>query len=351
MISRPNDMTTSNSRVYSPLPSAKSIRLLRLEAGVEREPISCSLIIIDNYALAPEYHAISYCWGDVNDASEITCNGWPFSVTKSLHGALVRLRDKPQSHLLWADAICINQPDNLERNQQVSIMRQIYIHASRVIIWLGHGDEHTEQALQIIRILAHGCGKQYLGFDYSSTLWLATIRGEPDKSKFFDAIRIVRPEHVPHTSWHSFWNFYQSDWFFRVWVIQEVTRSADVRLLCGTEDIEWDFVALAAAWPCIEEDRDRTVIWRKSHFITFDGFRHALFMWMQPSYTRMEVPFLALLDLVRGFHSTEPKDKVFALLQHPIVQIQQLGRYQNYPFDILDTVSHSTQGCRASDGT
>jgi hypothetical protein len=94
--------------VFSVLPSVNSIRLLCLQSGVDDEPISCSLVVIDDYVSAPEYYALSYCWGDANDTTELTCNGRSFPVTKNLYAALHRLRKKAQSQLVWADAICIN---------------------------------------------------------------------------------------------------------------------------------------------------------------------------------------------------------------------------------------------------
>jgi hypothetical protein len=39
--------------------------------------------------------------------------------------------------LLWADAICIDQNNILERNHQVEFMSQIYLLAASVHIWLG----------------------------------------------------------------------------------------------------------------------------------------------------------------------------------------------------------------------
>jgi hypothetical protein len=38
---------------------------------------------------------------------------------------------------LWIDAICINQKDTAERNEQVKQMGKIYKFAERVIVWLG----------------------------------------------------------------------------------------------------------------------------------------------------------------------------------------------------------------------
>ncbi|KAF2101207.1 HET-domain-containing protein, partial [Rhizodiscina lignyota] len=136
--------------VYSTLPSVNSIRLLRLQSLVQDEPVSCSLIVVDQYASGPEYHALSYCWGDANDTVELICSGRPFQVTKTLYAALRRLREKVPSQLVWADAICINQEDVTERNQQLLIMKQIFLYASRIFVWIGPGDEHSVPALNLI---------------------------------------------------------------------------------------------------------------------------------------------------------------------------------------------------------
>jgi hypothetical protein len=37
----------------------------------------------------------------------------------------------------WIDAICINQLDVPERNQQLAMMKWIYFRADTVVIWLG----------------------------------------------------------------------------------------------------------------------------------------------------------------------------------------------------------------------
>jgi hypothetical protein len=39
--------------------------------------------------------------------------------------------------LLWADAICINQMDPVEKASQILHMGEIYSQAHRVVVWLG----------------------------------------------------------------------------------------------------------------------------------------------------------------------------------------------------------------------
>jgi hypothetical protein len=312
----------NSTYVYSPLPSVNSIRLLCLRPGVSDEPISGYLIIIGDYVSAPEYHSLSYCWGDVNDTTGLTCNGMLLTVTKSLYAGLHSLRKKVQSQLVWADAICINQDDILERNQQVSIMNQIYLRASRVYIWIGSGDEDSVSALNLARSIGYGCCKKVYEHDPSPASWLIKLREEPDRTEIVRKITFAELEESSCTSWQPFWRLYQSDWFFRIWVIQEVRGCPDIWLICRDKEIEWDFVALAAIWAYKWPDRAPTNHFRKSHFPSYYGFQNTLFMWTRPLCTRREAPFPALLSLTRQFRSTDPRDKVFAMLQHSILQIR-----------------------------
>jgi len=59
--------------------------------------------------------------------------------------------DTTSSIRLWADAICVNQTDFSERNQQVSLMSMIYQSATMVISWLGPSDEQITRTLKTIQ--------------------------------------------------------------------------------------------------------------------------------------------------------------------------------------------------------
>lgn len=62
-------------------------------------------------------------------------------VISNLEELLLRLRDPDEWGTLWIDAICINQEDIEERNEQVHYMHKIYHTAAEVLIWLGPEDE------------------------------------------------------------------------------------------------------------------------------------------------------------------------------------------------------------------
>jgi hypothetical protein len=76
------------------------------------------------------------------------------AVTKNLHAALFRLRDRSLERILWIDALCIDQKNVEEKGQQVQLMAKIYSKAARVLVWLGETEDNSDIALERIRIAA-----------------------------------------------------------------------------------------------------------------------------------------------------------------------------------------------------
>lgn len=130
-------MADSCSRFYQyrPLPSERFIRLLELYPGHTNDNIKCSLreTTLED---APNYEAISYAWGDPINKVNVLCDKKIILVTLNLKNALHQLKLKDRSRILWADAICINQCDDLEKGSQVKLMARIYGKATRVCVWL-----------------------------------------------------------------------------------------------------------------------------------------------------------------------------------------------------------------------
>lgn len=54
-----------------------------------------------------------------------------------MFAALRHLRQPDDERVLWADAVCINQKDIVERGHQVAIMSPVYTSTTEVSVWLG----------------------------------------------------------------------------------------------------------------------------------------------------------------------------------------------------------------------
>lgn len=130
-----------NTFRYEPLDSnhAHPIRLLSLFPSPNfAADIECE-VFNTGFVNNPKFEALSYTWGNSTDVVPILLHGQIHQVTRNLATALRHLRDSHQAKVLWVDALCINQSDIAERNQQVSKMRDIYAvgGAQRVVVWLG----------------------------------------------------------------------------------------------------------------------------------------------------------------------------------------------------------------------
>ncbi len=126
--------------IYAPLCATRQeIRILILAPAQDfNAEICCDLshVSLDD---KPVYEALSYTWGDPQITKTVLLKGSSFQVTTNLATALRHLRHKDEPRVLWADAICINQANITEREQQVAIMSRIYTLASSDVLWLGLG--------------------------------------------------------------------------------------------------------------------------------------------------------------------------------------------------------------------
>jgi hypothetical protein len=145
-----NAMATNSPYPYQPLLYDDSTRLLILEPGNFTDPIRCRL---EHHRLGdkPQYAAVSYTWGEELPTHQICIDGFLMEVRDNLRQALLHFCNKEVPRTLWIDAVCLNQRDIPERNQQVRIMRRIYDNSKLTLVWLGDYSEADEIALQMLQ--------------------------------------------------------------------------------------------------------------------------------------------------------------------------------------------------------
>ena len=101
----------------------------------------------------PSYEAVSYAWSHVKGEGVILVSGDRTIVPAAAEEALRNLRYSDRPRTLWLDAICIDQENTEERNQQVALMHEIYKKTTRTVIWLGKADESTIVAIDTIKLI------------------------------------------------------------------------------------------------------------------------------------------------------------------------------------------------------
>ncbi|KAH9213665.1 heterokaryon incompatibility protein-domain-containing protein, partial [Leptodontidium sp. 2 PMI_412] len=120
--------------LYPPLKDS-DIRILILHPGQRDDIIRCDLI---SCPLKPDhklpYTALSHTWGSTHPSKNIRVNGCAVRIRQNLWLALGALRGETDTRTIWADVLCINQSEILERNRQVARMCDIYRNASCVTI-------------------------------------------------------------------------------------------------------------------------------------------------------------------------------------------------------------------------
>lgn len=205
---------------YQPLNSEnREIRLLRILPGRSVE-IECELIhaLLDDESL--QYEALSYTWGRPLFNYRIWINKRPHLVAKNLALALQQLRGAGHSRLIWIDALCINQSNWMERNEQVRLMRDIYTRARKgVVVWLGD-DSGYEEAIGLLH--------QAEGHNNPDAWFAATVGDEQYKS-----------------AWYNLSKFLTKDYWERIWIIQEVACSTSISVLCGQHRLNWSILVSA----------------------------------------------------------------------------------------------------------
>jgi hypothetical protein len=133
--SRPSDAT-----MHEPLPGPGWFRLLVIEPWyADNDKLRCNLRAVRLDDAAGRYSALSYSWSQpVRGAVQgLLCNGLAIDVGENLRLALENIRYRTLPRIVWVDALCINQDNPAERNQQVQLMGKIYQQAIETIVWLG----------------------------------------------------------------------------------------------------------------------------------------------------------------------------------------------------------------------
>jgi hypothetical protein len=296
---------------YQPLPNPTSMRLIKFKPSEKPDDISCSFVVTDT-TNPPRYIALSYVWGSAVNTVPITVEGQVIQVTRNLKDALRIFSITPA--LVWADALCINQQDITERNQQVSMMSTIYRKAANVTVWLGP-DEHNDAPVifEGIKALIEGCGAiieaggQFGHFDEETgDLHWQLENGQNCVSALPRAV--VDPDEDERARLER---FFRLPWFSRTWVVQEVGLASDATLLWGGLATEWPPIGLAAMFFV----RHCKALLRKLGLAA--EVERVFHIYTAFSPFTPQATFFHVISNVRRCDATDPRDKVFALLSHP----------------------------------
>ncbi|KAG5752873.1 hypothetical protein H9Q70_004508 [Fusarium xylarioides] len=223
---------------YQPLKSDE-LRLLHVQPG-DSDLIRVELRTVKSRT-SQRFWALSYVWGARESPATILLNDQLFSITRNLYNALCQYRqhtfegyDSEQA-LLWVDAICINQNDQVEKSIQVPRMSEIYGQCERVLAWLGPVDSDEEAHIcRLARSLKHfqspvDSVSDDLSEDDRIEAFMKSGRSDEESAIEVESVRKALRS-IGHRPW-----------FRRIWILQEaVLAKKQPILLCGAYELGYE---------------------------------------------------------------------------------------------------------------
>lgn len=213
--------------------SRAEIRLLVLpdRDAADTESISASFrtVSLDE---SPEFYALSYVWGSPTMTRPLHVNSTEVLISPNLeHIIRVLLGHEKglatvRGKAIWIDALCIDQDNIAEKEQQIPLMGQIYRQATRVLMWLGDARGHADWAMECM-----SDPDFYLA---------ASNRNKSQRSPTPDEIRLklIMEEDLEK---RAYWT--------RVWIGQEIVlANNDPLILCGRHCVPWSHYVNLLQW-------------------------------------------------------------------------------------------------------
>ncbi|KAG4439012.1 hypothetical protein IFR05_005528 [Cadophora sp. M221] len=310
---------------YTSLKNPESdLRLIQIASGQHGEDLKCTITVHSKHSLRrTKYNALSYTWGDVAVKVSITLNGKFFFVTPNLEGALRNLRcltpaERGKQLPLWVDAMCINQNDIEERDDQVRRMKDIYQSAEWVTIWLGNYYEPCDDRVLVNEarwgIENPGRGSEIdTGEATRLALCLGYMLADPAKDQtFVDGTKAYPPEVENVKAWVQLSRLFQRPWFERLWVIQEISVSQRAMVLCGKYMILWSQLEKAAQY--ILRPRGIPVPPHNQKILPLMGAHRMTQVSIKSMWNVDEKNILTILHSTQDTKCLDPRDRLYAIL-------------------------------------
>ncbi|KAI7788041.1 heterokaryon incompatibility protein-domain-containing protein [Diaporthe eres] len=258
---------------YEDLPSGTHIRFFILQQGRVDDPLIGSMKTAPLSDPSTKYEAVSYVWGtDVMDLL-ISVDGRKLPITKNLDAAL-------------------SQKDNDEKGYQVALMGQIYETSSCTMVCLGVGQRLAEA-------------------EHARNVAILVDKVEPTDPLVTDI------------KWMTSWNaMILHPWYYRRWVVQEVTRAPRACILWAGVEIDWRHILRFNYWLNLRAQHVTTTLTTPKQISSIHLQLYAsrykkeskLFTGELKLDRLKEMTTIDILGRGRSLQVGEPKDKIYALM-------------------------------------
>lgn len=282
---------------YKPIDLSKdAIRIIRLCKRQATEDIRCELFeaYLDQHE-GISYETVSYTWENQLNEATILLDGKEARVTSNLLAALSSLRLVDEDKILWIDALCIDQENDLEKGHQVSRMKLIYEYAERVIIWLGPSNDDID-ALMDSATEVERQDLQRMG----EKIWPDVRQSVLNSDKEYDHVGNFESRRL-----EGLQQLLRRAWFRRVWIIQEVAVANRAMIRCGWKSVPTRIFTLL---PQLMEQAVDPHVQAVLDVMPGPLRRKGDSWWNRDRH------LMSLLRKFRKSESTDPHDFVYALL-------------------------------------
>lgn len=212
----------------------------------------------------------------------------------------------------------------LERNHQVGIMGSVYSSSACAFIWLGHGVEDSDRALNLVDSLND---------------MMLEIDGHCDEDDFRDLVNDTFLA-LDYQTCMEFAALFARPWFNRLWTFQEAILAPDRMIACGSKIRGWD-TFLNAVNACLRcQNSKKFTASSTNPFLTIQNF------------INMKSEDLRLSELIIynwKREATDPRDKVYSL--YGLVQgYQEVPLEINYAMSVEDVYRSTVRFCIENEG-
>jgi hypothetical protein len=227
-------------------------------------------------------------------------------------------------------------------------MRDIYIRASRVVVWLGAETPRTEAACnamsQLSREWLEKASAETVGYKDGTQLPdLAALDLSKRLQILNESSTDVNQSQLPNFSqstWDSITDILRHQYFTREWVVQELGVARQISIQCGTQIISWDTIRgiCGSLREGFGTQNARDASRNANNMVLLqDSLHYTMAMWEDFGYDVSDMKanqeLKHLLAGSRHLHATDPRDKVYAFLGLCKVETYRVEHRADHPGD------------------
>lgn len=287
---------------------SQRIRLIKIRPGRPRDTIECDTKVCF-LSEAGEYTALSYTWGIPVERCQIVVDEQPRMVTVNLCRFLWQARQLPNrfSGWLWIDALSIQQSDPWEKLEQVKLLSAIFARATDAVVWLGPAYGNSDRAMK-------------------------ALTAQRTKQPRWKAPRSVWASPVSS----AMLELCERPYWSRLWVFQELKASQTTAILCGNSCVH-----LGSLESLMYDDHDERVKVKAQALQSSPAA-----MLLRLIHASMDGSLRAMLNSTNRLRCTDPRDKVYAILN--VVSSGHQGIEADYTVTLPDLMNQILRNMHAA---